>query len=559
MPAGSFSVILHGHLPWVLHHGRWPHGQAWLHEAVAEVWLPLLGVVDALGEASVDCPLTLGLTPVLLSQLADPAFPDRFRSYLAGRRLRAQADAVEFAGWGDQHLVGLAETWDERFAELQRRFDAVNGDLPAAIAQRAAQGRLELMASAATHAYLPLLRQDASCRAHIELGLDTTESILGQRPKGFWLPECAFRAGGSWSSPVLPGERVERLGLDTMLARAGVDWTVIDAPLLGGARCEGVVDQGRFVKTGWDQPEHDERGWRSPLELHRISSAGDGEGVVALSRHPGVSEQVWSARVGYPGDGRYLEFHKKHGGDGLRYWRVTSARASLGDKARYEPEQVPGVVYSQAQHFATVVRSVLEQHRDTSGRAGVVVAPFDAELFGHWWHEGLRWLQDVLLTLAAEPAVTLRSASGAVGAHGPDKVVALPEGSWGEGSDHRTWLAPDTKWMWEVIHRSEDRFAQLREEQAGAGAQVREALIQAGRELLLMQASDWPFAVTRGGAADYGFKRFSGHASRFDGLCDLASDLAAGRSPDAVQQATLAEALAADGLFGELSLEHWSG
>ncbi len=543
----------------MLHHGRWPHGEAWLHEAVAEVWMPLLGVIDTLGEAGVRCPITVGLTPVLLGQLADPAFPDRFRAWLASRRLRAQADALEFGGWGDRHLVGLAEAWDQRFARLEARFDALGGDLPAAIAQRAAAGQLELMASAATHAYLPLLRQDASCRAQVELGLDTTERILGRRPRGFWLPECAFRPGGPWTSPVLPDGLEQRLGLDSVLARAGVDWTVIDAPLLSGARCEGVIDQGSFVKTGWDQPAHDERRWRSPLELHRISSTADREGVVAMARHPGVSEQVWSARVGYPGDGRYLEFHKKHGGDGLRYWRVTSARAGLGDKARYDPDQVPGAVYSQAQHFATVVRSVLEEHREGSGRAGVVVAPFDAELFGHWWHEGLGWLQDVLLTLAAEPEVELRSASAALAAHPPDKVVGLPEGSWGEGSDHRTWLCPETRWIWEVVHRSEDRFAQLLEAHAEAGGQVREVLLQAGRELLLLQASDWPFAVTRGGAADYGFKRFGGHASRFDRLCDLASDLALGQRADAVQEATLAEARASDGIFDGVTLEHWRG
>ena len=542
MAAGSFVLVLHGHLPWVLHHGRWPHGEAWIFEAAAETWLPLFDAIDACKASGGRCRLAVGLTPILLEQLARPAFAEGFRAWLQERKARAEADAHGFSG--EPAMVGLAEDQARRFEELAARFEALDGDLVGAVRRLWERGDIEFMGSAATHGYLPLLRTDAACRAQIEVGLDAAERALGRRPEGFWLPECAYRPGGPWKAPVLDGDVRERKGLEELLADAGVSWTVIDEALVTGSRSVGVVRDGRVVPVGWDQAGSEpKRGWRSPMELHR---AGD---LVVLPRHRQVSEQVWSAHIGYPGDGRYLEFHKKHGGDGLRYWRVTSARADLGQKERYDPEAVAGAVYSHAQHFAMLVRSLLQGHQDETGREGVVVAPFDAELFGHWWHEGPLWLRDVMLTLEADPEVEVRLPAELAA---PDKVVALPEGSWGEGGDHRVWLNEGTTWAWEVLHRAEERLQDLVAE--GPTGRVREVLDQAARELLLMQASDWPFMVTTRGAPDYGWKRFAGHASRFDRMCDLAQDLAAGRTPSPAQEARLAEARLVDGVFDGLEL-----
>ncbi len=537
MAAGSFALVLHGHLPWVLHHGRWPHGEEWIFEAAAETWLPLLETVEAASAAGGRCRFTLGVSPILLEQLSQSYFADGFVSWLGAKQARAEADALQFAG--DAEMVALAERWARRFEEQRARFVTLDGDIPAALGALWASGDIEVMGCAATHAYLPLLRTDAACRAQIELGLRTSELHLGKRPKGFWLPECAYRPGGSWKPPVLDSGALNRAGLEELLAEAGVEWTVIDEGVLRGARSTGVVRGAGVVPVGWDQAGSEpERGWRSPCELHRVGE------VTLLPRHRQLSEQVWSARIGYPGDGRYLEFHKKQGGDGLRYWRVTSARAELDQKVRYEPEAVAGAVYSHAQHFSMLVRSLLQGHEEATGRSGVIVAPFDAELFGHWWHEGPLWLRDVLLTLDADPDVEVALASEL---DAPDKVVSLPEGSWGEGGDHRVWLNDQTKWAWEVLHRAEERLAMLVPDASSASA--RETLAQAARELLLMQSSDWPFVVTTGGAPDYGWKRFCGHAARFDRLCDLAQDLSAGLEPDPAQKTILEESRLTDGVF----------
>jgi 1,4-alpha-glucan branching enzyme len=534
----SFVLVLHGHLPWVVHHGRWPHGEEWLHEAVAETWLPLLEALDEVKARGARAPITIGLTPVLLEQLQHPRFQDSFPAWLDARIERATRDEDEFAGWGDQHLARLARDWQTRLASVRKRFDGLDGDLCGAFARLWNEGRIEVMGSAATHAYLPLLREDRSVRRQIETGLEVSERILGRRPEGFWLPECAYRPSGTWRAHVLDDSPVERRGLDELLADAGVRWTVVDAHLVRGARSEGVLEAGTFSKVGWDQARSDQgRMWRSPLEPHRVSSPGTERGVDLLTRHPQVSEQVWSSKVGYPGDGRYLEFHKRHGEGGLRYWRVSSVRADLEAKERYDPDQIPGTVYSHAQHFCAVVRGALQEHA-ASGREGVLVAPFDAELFGHWWHEGPAFLLDVLLTLGADDEVHVDGASEALERVGVDKVVWLPEGSWGEGGDDRVWTGKGQDWMWEVAHRAEERLAELQglAELKPDAAQV---LALAERELLLLQASDWWFAISRGSALDYASKRFAWHAGAFDRLCDLAWDLQCGEPPTSAQQALL--------------------
>ena len=49
-PLGSFTFILHAHLPYVLSHGKWPHGTDWLCEAAGETYIPLLNVFNRLAE-----------------------------------------------------------------------------------------------------------------------------------------------------------------------------------------------------------------------------------------------------------------------------------------------------------------------------------------------------------------------------------------------------------------------------------------------------------------------------------------------------------------------------
>ena len=164
---------------------------------------------------------------------------------------------------------------------------------------------------------------------------------------------------------------------------------------------------------------------------------------------------MWSGSIGYPGAGQYLEFHRKHGERGLRYHKVTHNKAPLSNKDPYYPDDVPGKVFEHAEHFCNVVRGVLREYRNQTGRTGTVVAPFDAELFGHWWFEGIRFLRDVVLTLNSAGDVKLITTQEALDANPRDKVVRMPEGSWGEKGNHSVWINEQNRWMWEIEYRAE--------------------------------------------------------------------------------------------------------
>ena len=564
-PLGRLCLVLHGHLPYVLHHGAWPHGEAWLFEGAAETYVPLLELLDELAGRDVRFGLTVGLTPVLLEQLASDHFKTRFVVYLHERADLARHDARQFDAAGDVRLATLARRWIAYYADRLAAFERMGRDLPGAFAKHRRDGRVEILTSAATHAYLPLLASDAAVNAQLRAGAAASERHLGFRPTGLWLPECAYRpAEPAWQPPVLYHAPVARPGLEVAVAAVGVDHFFVDTHLVAHEHPLAVVTADGVEPTGdamiyWDA----KRGWGSPLEPVGVASAAGRADVFALARHPRVAEQVWSAVTGYPGADDYLEFHRKHGDHGLRYHRITSHHTPAMDKDPYDATRVAGKAYEQAQHFCGVVRETLAEHTRQTGRVGTVVAPFDAELFGHWWFEGLSFLRDVLLQLSHDGTVDVVTSAAALersaAANGLDKVARLPEGSWGEGGGHNVWLNEPTRWLWESAYRAEARFLQLRHELPWrANADVAAMLRRAGRELLLLQASDWPFVIHSAAAADYGVGRFAGHATRFDRLCTIAADLAAGRGVDAVRRTEVAEADAHDVIFADVDLDWWA-
>ena len=569
MSVGSFCLVLHGHLPWSLHHGHWPHGEVWLYEAALETWLPLLDVIDGCARDGTPTPITLGLTPILLEQLANANFQSGFVRWLHERAARATADEAEFLGRNEGHLSWLAGYWKRHIQYSIDRFEGMNRDIPRAFADHARAGRIELLTSNATHGFMPLIQHDACARAQVRAGIATSERILGIRPVGAWLPECAYRAGGPWTPPVLGGDTRPRAGVEEVFAQEGIRFFFLDAHLARDARSEGVLRPGHgpgFQKTSWEQATWDTaRGWRSPMEPHVLTSWGTPSGLTALFRHPEVSEQVWSGEVGYPGEGRYLEFHKRHGNDGLRYWRVTGAGVDLGGKHPWHPEHTHVVTRDHARHMTALVASLLGRHRANTrnaehpgGRHGVVVAPFDAELFGHWWHEGPAFLNDLFRCLAASD-VEAQTVSAYLSEHPADKVVAVPSGSWGAGGDFRVWFNDELKWLCEASFRAEDRFlGDLDRLPWRTDGPVREALTAAARELLLLQASDWAFVIHTRGAVDYGYRRFCEHLARFDRASTLAEDRARNVPDTVIALHELTDTRLHDDMFPDLRLEWWT-
>ena len=566
-PLGSFNLVLHGHLPYVLRHGVWPHGEDWLYEAAAETYLPIL---DAIGHCvlhHVSPKATIGLTPVLLEQLAHEHFKQGFERYLEDRVERATQDRKDFQKLNHGHMIYLADRWIQWYRQAQADFQRIDRDIPGEFARFAREGHIQILTSCATHGYLPLLYEDTSIRAQLRAGLAASHRILGFKPTGMWLPECAYRPSGSWASPIHWGGKDRRVGVEHLIADETLTHFFVEHTLVEAANSEFVRNDGTWHKVGWDEAtKYPARGWRHVLEPHGVNSDGTGPArATVFARDNSICETVWSGAIGYPADGVYLEFHKKWGPRrGLRYWKITGSHADLGDKHLYVPDNIPGKLFEHVQHFCNAVRHRLGEYQHFSGgRHGCVTASFDAELFGHWWFEGPQFLRDVWLTLASDPAIELTTAEQFLEDHPIDKTVSLPEGSWGDGGDHRVWTNDRVNWMWDIEYRCETNFGRACYQLPWKkNADIEQLLQKAGRELLLLQASDWQFIITRGPAVDYGIKRFMLHVSRFETLLDLAEKLASDTSYlgklTELEKFEVQDADIHDVIFPQIDLDWWS-
>jgi 1,4-alpha-glucan branching enzyme len=554
---GQFCLVLHAHIPYVARHGNAPHGMVWLYEAMAETYLPLLDLIGDIALNGVHPAITLGFTPILLEQLADAEIQSGFVQYVHGRVAQAREDRTHFLRQGDKELAALAGNWEQWYLAKLEHFERIGGDIPRQFLLRKNEGHIQLLGGAATHAYLPLLRTDQCIRGQLAAGMAVTRRFFGDDIHGLWLPECAYRpASDSWKSPVLEATGSYRPGIETFLPPVGIDHTFLDSHAIAGGQPLGVIADGRFFAAGSAAAHRDRRGgWRESLEPVGIASEPGRAEVFAFARHPSLSQQVWSSKVGYPGDGAYLEFHKKRWPGGLRYWRVTDVNAEHLAKEAYDPQAVAGRIYNNAQHFCSTIQNVLRDFQSRTGRTGVCVAAFDAELFGHWWFEGPRFLRDIILTLAAEKSVVGATAQSALATSKPDKIMRPLEGSWGREGDHAVWLNDQTRWMWEVEHRAEMKLAYaVREMPWRNNSSLAEAISWAARELLLLQASDWPFIVENRSALDYAVQRFTGHLTRFERAIESAEHLAGGKPISPLQEIQYAEMKAHDPVLREIDL-----
>ena len=560
-PVGSFCLVLHAHVPYVLHHGTWPHGEDWLYEAAAETYLPLVSMIEEVCRLGARPSVTLGLTPVLLEQMAHPRFKQGLLDYLAGRVERATGDRKDFEVRNEMHFAFLASRWAEFYGKRAEQFEAMDRDLPSAFGRLARDGTIEILTGYATHGYAPLLLEDSSIRAQIRAGMASSERILGIRPTGAWLPECAYRPAGRWHPAVSFGGPRDRIGIEQMLADEGITHFFIEDPLvprnIGDEKARQFYEQLSDARRRFIHECGDWRPTQGPIGLH---SHSNGATVAAFARCREVCEQVWSGWVGYPGTGTYLEFHKKYGERrGLRYWKVTQSQSGLSQKDPYYPDDVSGVIFQQVNHFSNLIRRTLEEERHRHGRPGVVVASFDAELYGHWWFEGVQFLRDLLLTLHHDPAVRVCTVGEYMQSRSPERRMWLPEFSWGEGSDHRVWINDRTEWMWEVEYRAETKFGRntfhlpWRER-----SDIHDLLKRAGRELLLLQASDWPFVVARGQAVDYGIRRFALHDNRYEIVCNLLDRMMEGGRITPLEEHQLRDADIHDSVFPEIDLNWWN-
>lgn len=510
MPSGQLALILHAHLPFVRHpeHEHFLE-EDWLFEAITETYIPLVQMMQRLVSDGVPFRITISITPTLCAMLQDQLLRERYVRHLD--LLIDLAKREQARNRSQRKLRELAGFYFEFFSESRRFFvDERKCDLLSAFRELRQSGALEIIASAATHGLLPILQQQSlqAARAQVLIGRDVYVDLFGAQPIGFWLPECAYAAG-----------------LDSLLQEANIRWSILDA--------HGLM----FGKP------------RPARSIYAPCYTPAGPAIFARDRHS--SRQVWSAHEGYPGDPTYREFYRDVGFDlpmehlgpvargqrkfaGMKYHRITGRRE---EKELYDREAAEKAAESHATHFLDQRR---QQIREISGLDfdPIVVAPFDAELFGHWWFEGPRFLEHFIRKAATEQDFRLTTPSDYLATHPTLPTIQPAASTWGENGHLSVWLDQSNAWIYRQLHAAAQRMSELtqyasnvvgqpprlpNEALAGEAPALQftgRVLRQLARELLLAQSSDWAFLMKTGTAREYATNRTMDHLARFNRLHD---------------------------------------
>jgi 1,4-alpha-glucan branching enzyme len=512
---GAFTFVLHSHLPYARLAGTWPHGEEWLHEATSETYIPLLNLLNRLWDEGISARITLTLTPILLEQLADDIVQQNFRTYMRERIEAIKRDVERFEAADDKRFSELSLVYLHWYQDILRSFEErYNGNLVSAFRHLQQGGVIEIVTSAATHGFLPLLERDESIELQLRTAIESYKRHFGRMPTAIWLPECAYRPAG------VSVDGRERVGLENFLSKHGLKLffaethTVergmsVSAPEnLYNRPARSYLRHIPLLNKFWKQQKN------PTFQPYQVSNSD----VAVLARNRKVSLQVWSADWGYPGEFSYREFHKKDGSSGMRYWSVTGSGVDLGEKAIYRVDLAAKKVQEHADHFYRLVLGELVDYQKVNQRNGIIAANFDTELFGHWWYEGVAWLEAVLRRLAVSEEIWLTTASEYIEQYPPEGALTLPGGSWGAEGDYSVWDNHKTYWMWRIIQDAEIRMVDVVQKYPSTTGAKRLLLDQAARELLLLQSSDWPFLVTTGQAGKYAVRRFLQHVERFNKL-----------------------------------------
>ena len=495
MEQGYLAIILHAHLPFVRHPEHEDSlEERWLFEAITESYIPLLLMLDRLEEDGIEYRLTLSLSPTLLSMLADRFLQHRYRERL--ERL-IELGARELGRTRSQpSFNALARMTHRRLLEVRQLFvDRCRGNLVPAFKAFLETGHVEIITTAATHGYLPLLAvSPAAVRAQIRVGIACYEQFFGRRARGFWLPECGYSQG-----------------IDEILREHGIRYTILET--------HGVTRADPRPRFGIHAPIY------CP------------SGLAVFGRDPTSSRQVWSATEGYPGDFHYREFYRDIAYDldldylrpyihrdgirldtGFKYFRITGKTAH---KEVYVAEQAEAQADLHAQHFLTTTEQQVASRRLTMPRKPIILAPYDAELFGHWWYEGPFWLDRLIRRISLKKrTIRLVTLSDYLDEYPTNQVATPAVSSWGLNGFHETWLNGKTDWLYPLLHRGTAVVESLASTYPQADGLTLRALRQATRELLLAQASDWAFMIHSGTMVDYATTRSRTHLSHLDRLSD---------------------------------------
>lgn len=495
MPRGYLCLVLHAHLPFVRH----PEyddflEEDWLYEAITETYIPLLEMMEQLEADGCEWRLTMSVTPTLAAMLSDPLLQFRYVRHIDNLILLANKE-TQRTQWEPQ-FHRLAHMYLERFERCRDVFvNKYNHNLLHGFRRFFETGKLELITCAATHGFLPLMTINMNAvRAQIEIGCREFERHFGKRPQGIWLPECGYAPG------------VERI-----LDECGLRYFFTDT--------HGVL----FAEP---RPKY---GVYAPILC-------PGTKVAALGRDTESSKQVWSAVEGYPGDYNYREFYRDVGWDldyeyikphlhqsgirsnlGIKYYKITGRTEH---KEPYDPDAAREKAAEHAGNFMFNREKQVEWLAGSMDRPPLIVAPYDAELFGHWWYEGPDWIHFLQRKMHWDQDTVKMITVPEYLDQFPRLQVSRPSfSSWGYKGYCEVWLEGSNDWIYPHLHEDANRMVELaRKFPEPPSSLHRRALNQAVRELLLAQSSDWAFIMKTGTMVEYAVQRTRVHVLNFNHL-----------------------------------------
>jgi 1,4-alpha-glucan branching enzyme len=529
MPIGYLSIVLHAHLPYVRHPKFADFMEEdWLYEAITETYLPLLAAFEDLHRDNVPFRMTISLSPPLCEMLSDGLLKDRYVQHLDRLRELAQKEAANTANDGLFKVTALM--YRERFDKLHDLYhNRYQGDLVKAFGRFQQLGYLEVITCCGTHGFLPLMKHPESVRAQVMTAVRNYQKHFGCNPAGIWLPECGY----------FPG-------LEEILKQAGIKYFIVDTHGIANGAPAPVM--GTYMPVYTDQ-------------AHKVAAFG---------RDAETSRQVWSAKEGYPGDGDYREFYRDLGYDapyqyikpylhsdgvrrnvGIKYYRITGDVA-LHLKQPYERANALAKIQQHADNFIFNRRQQLDyQAGQMAGLTPILMAPYDAELFGHWWFEGPDFISGLVRRINQQEAIKLATPSDYLKIQPKLQICRPSFSTWGDGGYCKVWLNEKNDWFYRHLHKSEERMLDAARQYPSAAGLHKKALNQMARELLLAQSSDWSFLITTQNSECYAQNRFKTHLDRFNRLYDDIKN-------DTINEAYLGEIQAEDNLFEEMDYRMYS-
>lgn len=490
---GYVALVLHAHLPYVRHPESDDYiEERWLFEAISESYIPLINAFERLIDEGIDYRITMSITPTLLSMLSDEVLQNKYIRYL--QKLIELSEKERWRTSSQPEFNRLAIMYNDKYkSDLQTFRDKYNCNIITAFKKLQDSGKLEMMASAATHGFLPLMAvTPESVWAQIHIGVKVYEKYFGHKPKGMWLPECGY-------TPMIEDALKEN-------------------------EIEYIITESHGILYANPRPVF---GTYSPIVTPN--------GIVAFGRDMESSKQVWSSTEGYPGDFDYREYYRDIGYDldydyikeyiapdgkrintGIKYHRITG---KTNEKQPYIPEWANNKAEIHAGNFMFNRKKQIEYLSEKMDRLPIIVCPYDAELFGHWWYEGPYWLYSFIKKTACDQDVFQLTTLSEYISQNPIMQVSTPcTSTWGCKGYNEIWLNESNDWIYRHLHKAGERMVELARENPFSTGIKKEALNQAARELLLAQSSDWAFIIKTGTMVQYAEKRVKDHIEQFTRL-----------------------------------------